>query len=97
MPSCNITVRIAYVTAPASLNIAAVQTHLLDIADDGTLRHLSNGLDVANRQSCLLASVDSLHSSARSRISSVCLIHKTCSIEWQIKDSPLPDMQGYLL
>ena len=34
---------------------------LLNIADDGTLRHLSDRLDVSNGEGCLSASIDSLH------------------------------------
>ncbi len=35
--------------------------YLLNIADDGALRHLSNGLDVSNGEGCLPASIDGLH------------------------------------
>ena len=35
-------------------------TDLLDVADDGSLGHLSNGLNVANAQRCLLTGVDEL-------------------------------------
>lgn len=47
--SNNITVRVVQAAVPAQFDIAAVQTHLLNIADNGTLRHLSDRLDVANR------------------------------------------------
>ena len=33
---------------------------LLNIAYDGTLRHLSDGLDVSNGEGCLSAGIDSL-------------------------------------
>lgn len=37
-----------------------VVTHLLDVADDSTLRHVANCLDIAHRQGRLLASIDEL-------------------------------------
>lgn len=35
--------------------------YLFHIADDGSLRHLPNGLDVANGQGRLLSGIDRLH------------------------------------
>ena len=39
----------------------SARAHLLNIADDGTLWHLTNGLDVSNGESGLLSGIDCLH------------------------------------
>lgn len=50
------------VVAGGSAQSATVTDLLLDVGDDGTLRHLTEGKDVADGQGSLLASVDELTS-----------------------------------
>ena len=50
------------VVARRAGNVASGTRLLLEVADDGTLRHLADGKDVADRQCCLLAAVHKLAS-----------------------------------
>lgn len=50
------------VVAGGSGESSSVANSLLDVGDDGTLGHLTDGEDVADGQGCLLSGVDELTS-----------------------------------